>query len=207
MYDPSHPDADWSGYVPALPTKKRFEGPPCKWKQGRGSGAIKSSSFDLTEGDPYAVGTSNWQTETQSASVDTKTTMISQLTENGRKMKIRGKKMTLPAYENVRPFDESVAMRLRDENPYELSDRANGGGKANTSANSIDAKATNDNQDGSFLDGLGKELVSTIPSVKHISAPAPFATQGDLPTDPYATSDGGRRKDLLFENYYKKHDC
>ncbi len=44
MYDPSHPDADWSGYVPALPTKKRFEGPPCKWKQGRGSGAIKSSS-------------------------------------------------------------------------------------------------------------------------------------------------------------------
>lgn len=30
-YDPSHPDADWSGYV-AFVSKKHVEAPPCQLK-------------------------------------------------------------------------------------------------------------------------------------------------------------------------------
>jgi hypothetical protein len=32
MWDPSHPDADWSGYVSKLPSKKHIDAPPCQLK-------------------------------------------------------------------------------------------------------------------------------------------------------------------------------
>lgn len=124
------------------------------------------STFKLIGG-PEEVKSSQWQTEAQSARQSK--TAIQQLTETGRSMHIRGKKSTLPAYENVRPYDENVASRLREENPYTLNE---GGGKTwgkSSRKNSNDSNAKpNANLIGyraprggdSFLVGLGKELAA-----------------------------------------------
>ena len=55
---------------------------------------------------------------------------------------------------------------------------------------------------GSFLEGIGREITKGA----HFDAPkfvstAPFATDGNLPTDPYKTASGERKKDLLLENF------
>ena len=243
-YNPSHPDADWSGFVPSPSSKKHIDAPPVQitslftgpideWKPSRrvipvnvsGSspkdGSKESSTFTLFGGpvpanDPSVVGSSHWQTETQAATLRTKTT-VEQLTESGRSMHICGKKSTVPAYENVRPFDSSVAARMRRENPYSLNDgdcnndkepfsEAHASGEGTTNGNLIGYRAHRGGTARSFLAGLGKEVALVLPPSKHVIAPAPYATDGDLPTDPYATSDGGRRKDMLLENYSGKRD-
>ena len=244
QYNPSHPYADWSGYVAPLSSKKHIEILPAQitslssgigpteeasnheWKpslrviQVNESGSSPtgdsktSSTFTLFGGpvpkDTSEVGSSHWKTEAQAAYEQVKTTV-----------ERRGKKSILPAYEHVRPFDESVAARIRRENPYLLNDVNCGdyGVKVNDAISDdpfsrdsalngslIGYRSHRGGAARSFLDGLGKKVAPVVPPSKHVISPAPYATDGDVPTDPYATEDGGRRKDLLLENYYGKRE-
>lgn len=84
-------------------------------------------------------------------------------------MHIRGKKSSIPLFENVRQYSDSVAARLRDENPYSLNEDNRGNGNAWDSKSS--KKVTNEDKENlvgyrapragaSFLAGLGKELAT-----------------------------------------------
>ena len=107
-----------------------------------------------------------WQTEAQSAASNDKKTTMDQLTETGRSMHVRGKKSSVPAYENVRPFSDSVASRLRDENPYSLNDEKS----SFVSWSNASQEVVRDGKEnligyrapraGDFLAGLGKELAA-----------------------------------------------
>ncbi|KAL3798422.1 hypothetical protein HJC23_005075 [Cyclotella cryptica] len=139
-----------------------------EWKQGRRAIATSNanSTFKLIGG-PEEVGSSQWQTEAQSACQSK--TAIDQLTKTGRSMHIRGKKSTIPSYENVRPFNETAASRLRGENPYSLNE---GSMKTWNDASQENANGVNSNRNSnligyraprggeSFLVGLGRELAA-----------------------------------------------
>ena len=57
----------------------------------------------------------------------------------------------------------------------------------------------------SFLKEIGEavtaNLSSVCPSMGNVLSTAPYATDGSLPTDPYKSVSGERRKDLLLENF------
>ncbi len=222
-YNPSHPNADWSGYVRQISARKHIENPrnqiitletgfcPAEnartreWKPGRkvfkpieiGSNGASTKSLiggPINESDPSGVESSHWQTELQAATLRTQTA-VEQLTEKGKSMHIRGKKSTVPMWENVQPFDESVASRLRDENPYTLNDRDDVRNEPIESKsldtiaihselrkrNLIGYRANRGGASKSLLAGLGKEVAAVLPPSKHVIAPAPYATDGDLP--------------------------
>lgn len=139
-----------------------------EWKKGRRDIPTSkgNSTFKLIGG-PEEVRSSQWQSEAQSA-CQSKTT-IQQLTETGRSMHIRGKRRIIPAYENVRPSNENMASRLRDENPYTLNEGVDKSWNESSKKNFNDATAKpNANLIGyraprggdSFLVGLGKELAA-----------------------------------------------
>jgi hypothetical protein len=140
-----------------------------EWKQGlRVINSSKgTSTFDLIGG-PEEINPSCWQTEAQSATSTGKKTAIDQLTETGRLMHVRGKKSSVPAYENVRPYSDSVASRLRDEIPYSLSEGSNAASWTKTSQelssddkeNLIGYRAPRAGD--SFLSGLGKDLAERL---------------------------------------------
>lgn len=82
-------------------------------------------------------------------------------------MHVRGKKSSVPAYENVRPFSDSVASRLRDENPYCLNEE----NESNVWSKAFSREFGDDDKENligyrapragdSFLAGLGKELAA-----------------------------------------------
>jgi hypothetical protein len=139
------------------------------WKQGlRVIDTSKgTSTFDLIGG-PEEINPSSWQTETHSATSTEKKTSIDQLTETGRSMHVRGKKSSIPAYENMSPFSESVASRLRDENPYSLNEGSNAVSWPKTppelcsddKENLIGYRAPRAGD--SFLSGLGKDLADRL---------------------------------------------
>eukprot|EP00986_Skeletonema_menzelii_P011161 scaffold5672_cov142-Skeletonema_menzelii.AAC.4 len=125
-YDPNHPDADWSGYVAVssrkhVPEPKR--GDEAEWKPNKRI-ALKSndsSTLNLIGGpvpkdDPSTLGSSNWQSEAQAASVRTKTT-VDQLTETGRsQIRYKNKKLGLRA-SSLKSGNDTVAASL-SEDPY-----------------------------------------------------------------------------------------
>lgn len=85
-------------------------------------------------------------------------------------MHIRGKKSSIPLFENVRQYSDSVAARLRDENPYSLNED-NRGGNSKARDSNPSKKVTNEDKENlvgyrapragaSFLAGLGKELAT-----------------------------------------------
>ena len=139
-----------------------------EWKQGRRViDTSNGSTFELIGG-PEEINPSQWQTESQSAASNDKKTTIEQLTETGRSMHVRGKKSSVPAYENVRPFSDSVASRLRDENPYYLNEENESN---NVWSKEFSREFGNDDKENligyrapragdSFLAGLGKELAA-----------------------------------------------
>jgi len=177
--------ADWSGYVPPpncrkyIPQQKEESNgnensnwrPKLRVFNDKHIDSSENFKGPVPEDNPSIVGSIAWQTEAQSASIQTKTTQ-SQLTEGGRSMFVRGKQSTIPAYELARPYSESVGARLRQENPYNLHDSNDvSGSEANKFGH---AKGKENNGDGdenysligyragitsrSFLDGLGAEV-------------------------------------------------
>jgi hypothetical protein len=82
-------------------------------------------------------------------------------------MHIRGKKSSIPLFENVRQYSDSVAARLRDENPYSLNED-NRGNAWDSKSSKIVTNEDKENLVGyrapragaSFLAGLGKELAT-----------------------------------------------
>lgn len=190
-------NADWSGYEPPVSNKKHtpqiresIDTGKTHWKPARrGVSSEKSSNASSTsilggpetEKDPSVVGSSNWQTEAQAASTQTKTSR-EQLTESGRSMFVRGKMSSVPAYETACPFDESVRARLRDENPYSLNDKLSvvgcneekneGNGSPNTASASTDPGYSlvgyrSGGGARSFLEGLGAEVASVCGESKN----------------------------------------
>jgi len=149
---------------------------------------------------------------------------VSVLTDRGRAMQVRGVKEVIPAFASGEVYDEERFREMKRENPYFLND-AHG---EETVEHQKCEERRGENDDGflvgyrvpqlsrSFLEGLGKDLInnkgnakSIVENPKYVSS-APYATDGDLKTDPYDLSflgsdcgseRGGRRKDLLLENY------
>ncbi len=131
-YDPSHPDADWSGYV-SISSRKHVQPPKRgdedQWKPSKRIDiAPKSndSTLDLIGGpvpkdDPSTLDSCNWQSEAQAASVRTKT-MVDQLTETGRsQIRYKNKKLGMPA--SMISENDTVAASLI-EDPYYILDNA-----------------------------------------------------------------------------------
>ena len=122
-YDPSHPDADWSGYVSVSSRKHVREpkrGDEEKWKPKKRILASKNndSTSNLIGGpvpnNPSTLGSCNWQSEAQAASCRTKTT-VDQLTETGRsQIRYKNKKLGVPS---VKSGNDTVAASLI-EDPY-----------------------------------------------------------------------------------------
>lgn len=256
-YEPSHPNADWSGFVPPYQSRKHFSKTPpamrvqikalnesgicpsegtstLEWtkprlkvdfnsmkhsEQGKTSNnerndQEKSSSFSLIGGptpsiDPSSVGSIGWETEAQSAMKQTGT-RVRQLTTYGRSIHIRSKKQTTPAFELAGiGFDESQNVAIRRENPYILLQKNNtktmnlAQNQSKTNFSGCDGMGYRSHQGGvakSFLAGLGKQIMDKV-NGKALMPVAPFATESNLPTDPYMNALGERRKDLLLENY------
>eukprot|EP00559_Dactyliosolen_fragilissimus_P000884 CAMPEP_0184867664 /NCGR_PEP_ID=MMETSP0580-20130426/27457_1 /TAXON_ID=1118495 /ORGANISM="Dactyliosolen fragilissimus" /LENGTH=256 /DNA_ID=CAMNT_0027368087 /DNA_START=82 /DNA_END=852 /DNA_ORIENTATION=+ len=227
LYDPDHPDADWSGFVPKRSNKKHvrtlplqltvIDGNgigPCEnaqieeWKKparksvshkesyagfcegGDDEGlCYKSSTFSLIGGpvpvnDPSSVKASRWETEAQAAA-KRKSTNLGQFTDNGRSMQVRGLKRM-----------QEVA-----ENETKASQGSNNLNNTVKSSILCEKLFSSNSHTSSFLANLGKELAKeNLGATKYVST-APFATDGNVPTDPYRTANGERRKDLLLENY------
>ena len=117
-YDPSHPDADWSGYVSVSSRKHVREpkrGDEEKWKPKKRILAPKcnNSTLNLIGGpvpnDPAMLGSCNWQSEAQAASCRTKTTV-----DQRSQIRYKNKKLGVPS---VRSGNDTVAASLRDD-PY-----------------------------------------------------------------------------------------
>lgn len=172
--------ADWSGYAPPVSSRKhvlpssddRRSVEERPWKPGRRGVANEKScnaSTDSILGGPVpartpgVVGASSWQTEAQAAAVRTRTTR-EQLTESGRSRFVRGKRGTVPAYEDPRPYDAGAGARLRDEH-----DRLFGGGSGAEQRGGVPAGDSlvgylSVGRSVSFLEGLGAEVVAAMSS-------------------------------------------
>jgi len=176
--------ADWSGYVPPPNCRKYIPQQKESYLQENSNWRPKLKVFndkhkDSSENFQGPVlednGSFAWQTEAQSASIQTKTTQ-SQLTEGGRSMFVRGKQSTIPAYELAKPYSESVGARLRQENPYNLHDSNDvSESEANKFGQAKGKEENNENVDEnyaligyrartskSFLGGLGAEVARAM---------------------------------------------
>ena len=167
--------ADWSGYSPPPNSRKHVPPPPSKlttsatvleevnWKPGLKvsdkSKNISSSSLlagNVPERDP-SVEPGAWKTEAQAASAQTKTSR-DQLTENWRS---KGKAVSIVPRTT---FDDSVAARLREENPYSLNeefvDEIESREQAASSFSLVGYRSGSGAR--SFLDGLGAKVASSF---------------------------------------------
>ena len=225
IYDQDHPDADWSGFVPKPCSKKHY----CKdipravkvqlntsednlffapredadthddWMKKprkRSYPQMNNNTFSLIGGpvpmnDPNAVGPKSWVTTARAATSKVPTD-LSQLTHNGRSMHVRGLKKIEPrsaSNSNVEALPNTVG---EDGNTSKLGSARN--------PDDLIGFRTPCGATKSLLSGLGKELAKEIKCTRYVS-PAPYATDGNVPTDPYMTATGERRKDMLVENY------
>ena len=225
VYDPDHPDADWSGFVPKPCSKKHyskdmpravkvqlktsednlFYAPRedadthddwMKKPRKRSYPQMNNNTFSLIGGpvptnDPHAVGPKSWET-TARAATNKVPTDLSQLTHNGRSMHVRGLKKIEPRSAS-NSFVEAVPHDVEEDDSTS---------KLRTARNPDDLIGfrTPSGATKSLLSGLGKELAKEIKCTRYVS-PAPYATDGNVPTDPYMTATGERRKDMLIENY------
>ena len=108
----------------------------------------------------------------------------------------------------IRAYDEEIAQKLRSENPYlyysnnENCDKAKmPRRKGNSNNDLVGFRAHKGGAVKGLLSDIGKEIAQNIYQNNTHVAPAPYATDGNLPTDPYLSADGQRRKDLLLENF------
>ena len=195
MSNPHPPNIDWSGYAAPPDCKKHLPHPTSKisggvgvddtaeWKPGRKVSTEQSSNSSTSilggpvpEKDPSVVSSAAWQSEAQAAQQKTKTSQ-EQLTESGRSRFVRGKQTTIPQYELAKPFDESVAARLRLENPYSLNDKLSSDimkNEENGNPNTAETVDPNYSLVGyrsgagcrSYLDGLGTEVAASATFAK-----------------------------------------
>uniref|UniRef100_A0A7S2L4T3 Uncharacterized protein n=1 Tax=Leptocylindrus danicus TaxID=163516 RepID=A0A7S2L4T3_9STRA len=161
----------------------------------------------IPERDPDSLSSCRWESEAQ-ASTRHKKTEIDQLTGTGRSMHVRTKKRATPAFEQMRAYNEEIAQKLRSENPYlyysnnENCDKAKmPRRKGNSNIDLVGFRAHKGGAVKGLLSDIGKEIAQNIYQNNTHVAPAPYATDGNLPTDPYLSADGQRRKDLLLENF------
>jgi hypothetical protein len=165
-----------------------------------------------------------FETEARSANSVLETgvggTGIDQLTDKGRGMYVRGKKDVEAMYEQdmrMGGYDARVGEYVRQtQNPYEIvknggmplgvnDDPLNdgGGGAGGRGEESlIGFRHHNGGHMKSMTAGLGAEVARSLrrPEKKTGINSAPFATDGNLPTDPYM-GPNGRSKDMFMENY------
>ena len=156
----------------------------------------RSLTFNLIGGPvpvnhPMNVGSGCWETEAQIFS-RRKATDLRQLTDKGRSMHVRGRKCHVP---NTNDSPQTT----KSENNRNSSTKKDGGGNkvASNGSNFIGFRS----KQNFFLKDIGKEIANTT---NFSSAPvltAPFATDENLPTDPYKGISGERKKDLLLENF------
>ena len=166
-----------------------------------------------------------FETEARSANSVFETGMggtgIDQLTDKGRGMYVRGKKDVEAMYEQdmrMGGYDARVGEYVKQtQNPYEIvknggmplryDDPQNGGGGGGGGGGGEESLIGFRHHTGghmkSMTAGLGADVARSLrrPEKKKTGLnSAPFATDGNLPTDPYMTSNG-RSKDMFMENY------
>ncbi len=250
VYDPSHPDADWSGFVARRSCRKHIQSQPNQltpsidgsnfgpredvptedWSKParkivghRESGAAsvvdiescndnekgkgaRSSTFSLIGGPIPVTSPSNfsplcWETEAQAAARKRKTD-LQQLTNNGRSIHVRGRKRrTIVSDDEKQPEhpkkDEQSSSNMNNNNStnFNYSDDP-------TDLIGFRAKFTSFScTDPSFLKEVGEAVTAVSPLTRGSISTAPYATDGNMPTDPYKSASGERRKDLLMENF------
>lgn len=214
MYDPSHPDADWSGYVSLRSTRKHFsnqsesldanlisiahnkasENVINDQLQQKGNKSIRSSTIGLIGGLSYKEFSNAWETEAQSAAKRQKTA-LHQLTDKGRSICVRGKRPKTQIHcesyltERQNDFSSQQTEHAIDKRPDDFI-----GFRAE-----IRSCASDPNIVLAIREKLNRKGIQPTP--EYISS-APFATESNnVPTDPYLTSSGNRCKDLLLENF------
>jgi hypothetical protein len=156
----------------------------------------RSLTFNLIGGpvpvnDPMNVGSGCWETEAQIFSRK-KATDLRQLTDKGRSMHVRGRKR------HISNKDDSPRTTLSSMNKNQTQKDGDGEKEASSGSNFIGFRS---NQN-FFLKEIGKEIANTTNFTStNIVITAPFATDENLPTDPYKGASGERKKDLLLENF------
>jgi hypothetical protein len=217
-YDPDHPDADWSGFVSIKSCRKHIPsqanqlvpldgngfGPrngvataewtkPARKSVGhRESGAdntcekTQSSTFTLIcgpipETSPSKFASECWETEARAAARKKKTG-LEQLTHHGRSMYIKGRKSKDAAEDGQH---EVLPTRSEPSPPKDSSDF--------TGFRSSNARVSC--SDTSFLAEVGEAVA------KFRGSSSSFSTDSATSFDPYMTASGGRRKDLILENF------
>lgn len=169
-----------------------------------------SSTFPLIGGpvpidDPSAFDPSRWETEAVAAANRLERTDINRLTGTGRAMHIRGKKQAVPEFEKESSFDPERARRLREENPYNLNEGGLDAAQVEFQVNDgkdLSKLAGYRASSQSLISGLASEVAKGVKKSKCVTvSSSPFATDGNLPTDPYLSANGERKKDMLLENY------
>jgi len=228
-YDPSHPDADWSGFVAPRTSRKHPDGIPtalavhislqgpnedagtAEWtrparKVVAASRSEAGSTFFLIGGpvppeDPSAFDPSKWATEAGASMAGieqhSKSTHVSRLTDKGRAMHIRGKKTVVPG-NHEEGDDGERAKRPQEEGTDQTPFLHNDGQDLTKLAGYRSRQGSK-----SLLDGLAIDVAKNVENATKCMAVSlsPYATDGNLPTDPYIAADGHRKKDLLLENY------
>mmetsp|Transcript_42594 Transcript_42594/g.129282 ORF Transcript_42594/g.129282 Transcript_42594/m.129282 type:complete len:194 (-) Transcript_42594:24-605(-) len=162
----------------------------------------KLSTFSLFGGpiptdDPSKFDSCQWESESSAMTKRERRTGIDQLTDAGRSMHVRGKKEA--TRRSVDPRGDAAIREgfsgLHDGEDDAFNEVRNDG---TDPTNLIGYRSGGMSK--SFLSGLGKELAESVGATRYVST-APYATDGDGPTDPYEGKDGQRRKDLLLENF------
>ena len=165
----------------------------------------RSLTFSLIGGPipancPESVSSTCWETETQAATRK-KGTDLHQLTDNGRSMHVRGRKRRASVNKN--------GISTFNYNSLSENESRNYGSEESCGSNEdlfdfVGFRAVDSSRCKSacFLKHIGKEIAkdTKFEAPKFVST-APFATDGNLPTDPYKTVSGERKKDLLLENF------
>ncbi len=251
VYNPDHPDADWSGFVSRRSCRRHNENQPAQiaavcdgtnfgpvdgvqtadWSKParrivpyresgtvsrndgsqsceiNGLGPTKSSTFSLIGGpipvnSPSSFSPTCWETETQAAARKRKTE-LQQLTNKGRSIHVRGRKRrsTIDAGDSDAQQLDSCLNKLRT---YPDSSSCHEGNihNSNDPTDLIGFRANFTSfTDQNFLREIGDAVGASLSSVTIPCSTAPFATDDNLPTDPYRSESGERRKDLLLENF------
>lgn len=248
IYDPNHPDADWSGFVARRSCRKHIEKQPdqlapandgsnfgpsyhaqtADWSkparrivQYRESGAAtatasannestydergkKSSTFSLIGGpipvnSPSDFSPNCWETEAQAAARKRKTD-LQQLTNYGRCIHVRGRKSRTIASEDEGQPENSINDRSIETNSSKRNNHDSDDPRDLIGFRANFTSCT----DPSFLKEIGEAICASMPNALSCMSgvpTAPYATDDNLPTDPYKCASGERQKDLLLENF------
>jgi hypothetical protein len=186
----------------------------------------RSSTFSLIGGPIPVNSPSNfspqcWETEAQAAARKRKTD-LEQLTNNGRSMHVRGRQpRTEKQHEREKDDPKGKTSNVNHNHNNNSNDNNNTDSSTRTNGNIDDpsdligfrANFTSCTKDRNFLKEIGEAVTANLTNIHghghgHVSSSvcsvvstAPYATETNLPTDPYIGANGERRKDLLLENF------